>query len=243
MTYDVRIYTKPARTTRVRGSGRAHGSPSDYRAHLKAGEPACEACSEANNAYHRRYRKERDLGYPDRTVPIEEVRGAIEDLFAMGHSKATLARASGISPMTLNSIMYARGRKRAGTRYLQALLNTDGPALEDLPLGRQVDPTGTRRRLQGLVWQGWPISEIARQVEMNESALNKVCSGRATTVEVRTALAVRKVTRRIGHSPLPGHLRPRDVRAAKGRARERGWAPLASWDDPDDPRERPKGVA
>lgn len=221
-----------------------HGDVAGYREHKKRGEDACEACNEANNRYHRRLRKERTLGYPARTVPIEQVRDLAEFLMETeGHSITTLAASSGLPRGTLNSMLYSTTRVRTATRHYQALLNSDPPSLEDLPKGRRVDALGTRRRLQGLAWQGWPTSELASRLGVNESALSKLRSGTAKHAEVRTAIAVRELTARLEYQPPPKHVRRRDISAVKNLAAKNGWAPLAAWDDIDDPYEQAKGVA
>jgi len=220
-----------------------HGTHAGYRAHRRRGEPACEPCNEANNRYHRRLRKEKSLGYSRRTVPIETVRALIDVLIDEGHSGTTLEIASGIPGMTLNSIMYSTTRKRTNTRYYQALLNVDPPTLEDLPAARRVDATGTRRRLQGLTWQGWPISELSRRSGVDDSALSKLRSGVSVNAEAQTALAIKALADELEYVSPPPSVHSRSVTRAKNLARRNGWPPLAAWDNIDDPDEKAKGVA
>ncbi len=107
--------------------------------------------------------------------------------------------------------------------------------------GALMDPTGTRRRLQGLFYEGFSIRTLAREhggttyqrlhVEMTNSRDGKFV--RACTVREIKALA----DRLSGKDPRDFGGRPEDITRTRNAARRHDYAPLICWDDDtiDDP--------
>jgi hypothetical protein len=111
---------------------------------------------------------------------------------------------------------------------------------------RRVDATGSQRRIQALKLMGWKLDEIA--------AVCGWVTPAAVSVVLRRDLVLRTTAERIeqAHEVLWGRwlrgelrgqtetgLRRRSIEAAQ----RQGWVPSAAWNDIDNPRERPKGLA
>lgn len=67
-----------------------HGTPQGRPAHRRAGEPACDACRDANALYQRRYRKTRAL-YGNKSVDATGTRRRVEALCRLGWSTTQIA--------------------------------------------------------------------------------------------------------------------------------------------------------
>lgn len=98
---------------------------------------------------------------------------------------------------------------------------------------RTVPVLGTRRRLRALSRIGWPTREIARLLGWNAGTVNRIMSGRIQRVSRDTAAEVTALYDRLSMT-----LGPNQVTAT--RAATKGWPGPMAWDDPDNPRERPK---
>lgn len=100
-----------------------------------------------------------------------------------------------------------------------------------------VDATGTRRRLQAAAVAGYGCTAVAGLAGLTVRPLQLIRSGQTGRVRVSTAAAVKRVAERLCMSPVVGTAR------ARTWALRRGWVGLLAWNDVDDPREQPKGVA
>jgi hypothetical protein len=102
------------------------------------------------------------------------------------------------------------------------------------------DATGTQRRLQALVWNGWSLARLSARLGTTKRAVVILRSGRVTGA---LAARVRALYDDLWDQPPPmGTWRERQGAAqARNYARARGWVPAAAWDDDeiDDPAARP----
>lgn len=98
---------------------------------------------------------------------------------------------------------------------------------------RTVPVLGTRRRLRALSRIGYPTREIARLLCWNTGTVSRIMSGRIQRVSRDTAAEVTALYDRLCMT-----LGPNQVTAT--RAATKGWPGPMAWDDPDNPRERPK---
>ncbi len=107
----------------------------------------------------------------------------------------------------------------------------------------RVDATGTHRRIQALVGNGRPLTEVARLLGREPGAASWILS--QVTVTAETAVAVSALYRRIGDRvPQPATpAEERQVAAARRLAERRGWPPSLAWepDQIDDPAGEPVG--
>lgn len=98
---------------------------------------------------------------------------------------------------------------------------------------------GTQRRLQALAYMGWSPQAIAEKIGSHYRPLLKIRAGERDRVRSSTHRRIEKVFVELATVPAPGH----SGAITRGTARVRGFAPPLAWDDVDNPRERPKGVA
>lgn len=112
------------------------------------------------------------------------------------------------------------------------------PAAESF---RSFPAVGTRRRMQALMWMGWPSSVIAGRLGYDQRSLLTLVS--RDRVSVRLAQRMRAL-----YGDLSGRRGPSSHAAGKARQPRPGYpggyAPPAAWDDDeiDDPKARPRGV-
>lgn len=112
----------------------------------------------------------------------------------------------------------------------------------------QIDPTGTRRRLQALACLGWLWSEIGAELGVTAARVGHMAAGQWRMVHRDNARKVAEVYDRLSMT-VPPELE-RKPHAAVIRARQRrdaarkGWAPPLAWDDAtiDDPAATPTGL-
>lgn len=110
----------------------------------------------------------------------------------------------------------------------------------------RLDATGTRRRLQALVWMGWNWVALGDHIGSNE-VMVKRWAERDTPgsyVFPDTARRVAEVYERLSMTFPPETTRfERNAAArARNRARRQDWQPPLAWDDIDDPAEQPRGT-
>jgi hypothetical protein len=165
-------------------------------------------------------------GYRDGATAREHV----AELRKLGWTWEAIAEASGLSTWVAHNL------HRGVTRRLLA---ESEAALLSVPLvpresHRGIDATGTRRRVRALAWMGWPCWMVEDRVGCARRTLTRELS--AGRVSVRLAQRVAAVYEELSTIPGPS-------RVAAGKARGLGFASPWAWDDIDNPRERPKGVA
>jgi hypothetical protein len=97
------------------------------------------------------------------------------------------------------------------------------------------DGTGTRRRLEALMWMGWSARHIGSHIGWSRgsvgSLLAKLQHGRS--VERNTAARIAATYERLSMTPGPS-------RIAHGKAASANYRPPLAWDNIDDPAERPQ---
>lgn len=106
------------------------------------------------------------------------------------------------------------------------------------------DATGTQRRIQALMWNGWSMGLLSARAGCTRQTLRRLLLGR-TRVAPSTAARIRVLYAGLWDQapPARNRLEKRAVTDARRYARERGWVPPAAWDDDeiDDPAARPAG--
>lgn len=165
-------------------------------------------------------------------VPSGPVLDHIARLRDLGWTWPEISRKAGLGYTSVWKIWTTRPpRVRPDTaRGVLALPLVASPSL------RGVDSTGSRRRVQALAWMGWTSGRVAEAAGISpNSILGLITPGRR--ISRRNAAAIDAVYRRWAHVQGPSRL-------VAGKARARGLAPPAAWDEDtiDDPRARPSGV-
>jgi hypothetical protein len=145
---------------------------------------------------------------------------------------------------SLQHLMYGRGMFGPGRqvrRETAELIMGYWPALEDIPDGSRVDPTGTRRRVQALATRGWPRHWMGVQIGMTATWFKK-----ALNHDMVTARLAREVAALYDEwwnkDPLEYGLTAQSVDRVKADAARAGWHGPLAWDDDtiDDPKAAPQ---
>lgn len=178
------------------------------------------------------YRRRIRMGFHGLVDP-EPVLDRLTALRDLGWTWEQIGQAAGINqhvPYDLHRGVYRRLRKESAD------------ALLSIPLApgsshRGRDNTGTRRRVQGLSWMGWPAHVVAERVGCPVSTLRTlILPGRR--ISYRLAARVAAVYEEL-------HMTPGPSKGAAGKARGLGFAPPLAWDPDtiDDPAAAPEYVA
>lgn len=184
-------------------------------------------CKQADYEYMSRLRLDHHRGQRRRT-DATQTRHHIERLLAAGWTKAQIARAAGVAHRTVGAVV--GGVANISKRTALAILSVQiGPAPDD---ARDVDATGTVRRLRALVAIGWPIAHLAKRLGMYDTAVGNIARGELAQVRATTAENVAALYRELCRLPGPSQ-------RARIDARKKGWHGPLAWDDIDNPAEEP----
>lgn len=187
-----------------------------------------DACADANYRYMSRLRLDHHRG-ERRHIDATQSRHHIERLHAAGWTQAQIARAAGLVHHLIGDVH--KGRQMIAKATALAILSVPiGPAPADV---RDVDATGTMRRLRALVAIGWPIEQLGPRLGIFPTALGNISRGERDSVRIETADTVALHYQQLSRIPGPSN---------RGRilARKKGWhGPLAWGDNIDDPQAQP----
>jgi hypothetical protein len=195
----------------------------------------CDACREANRVESAAARRQRLYGHPA-YIDAEPARRHVRSLGAQGMGWKRVARAGGLSPSTLWKLMYGDpNRNRQPNKRIKPETSAAILAVElDLADGANIDATGTRRRLQGLVAIGYSQSYLAGRLGQNPGNFGTMFHHRGQVV-VATARAVADLYDELSMTPriATGPRTQQSITRAKNRATWFMWLPPLAWDDDD----------
>jgi len=203
----------------------------------------------ANTGSHRDYVRwrSRQIAY-GRWQPwadAAEVRAHLQMLRQAGGSDRAIARAAGVSPMTVHRIQPSADRAaavRVRAALVGRLLAVTPAVLESVALRR--DASGSRRRLRALVALGHPGASLARYLGVPPATVWNLLRGTTVTISAELETAIRSMYEQIWDLRPPERTaaESRAAAAARTRAAQRGWpTPMALDDDRiDDPAYRPR---
>lgn len=209
----------------------SHGN---RRAYL--GGCRCRPCTDAQTAYNTR--RERLIAY-GRWKPYVDAQPAREHVLALveqGLSWRRTAELAGVAKSTVSSLLFGKSGKKPTAqlrpRTAEAILAVRG-GLDARTFGSRVDATGTTRRVQALVANGWSLHRLAAEIDMTPGNLHSAIS--RPQVWASTARKVRDLYERLWNAEPPAGTP--DERGAitrsLNRARAHGWLPPMAWDDED----------
>jgi hypothetical protein len=176
----------------------------------------------------------------------DPVRQHVRRLRRAGASCRSVARAAGVSPMTVSRLCRddppRGGVARVHAAHARRLLAVTPGTLRQTSPRR--DATGARRRLRALTAMGHPAVSLARRLDVPPSAVRALIGGQATTVTAAMHVAVCELYEQIWDQQ-PFERTPaarRAVAAARFRAARHGWPPPMGLDDDriDDPSYQPR---
>jgi hypothetical protein len=127
-------------------------------------------------------------------------------------------------------------------RTRDAILTMPLTRPEVLPWGR-VDSTGTRRRLQALMFMGWSGAELERRMGMGNRSLGSLMAKPFVTTTFRDSVTVLYQELWTTQPPQTTAQERAIVKRARLAARRKGWVGPMHWDDIDDHTETPEDVA
>lgn len=207
----------------------------------------CLPCAAANSAAENRRAKLRAYGRgtPSGLVDASPARAHVEALQAAGMGWKRIAAAAGVANGTMSRLLFGKPKQGSGpSRRINPdaaarLLAVPMPTVERLGGGTVIAGTGTRRRLQALVANGWTQGALAARLGMSTGNFNSLIHGHnrkagAGRVLASTYRAVLALYEELWDQPAPltrGRVRSQAV------AKQHGWPPPLAWDDDtiDDP--------
>jgi hypothetical protein len=111
-----------------------------------------------------------------------------------------------------------------------------------LPWGR-VEPTGTRRRLQALMFMGWSGAELERRMGIGQRSIGTILAKPFVTTTLRDAVTALYQELWTTQPPQATAQERAIVHRTRLAARRKGWVGPMHWDDIDDTAEIPEEVA
>lgn len=183
-----------------------------------------QACIDYRARYLKRWQYERSHGLL-RLDSTSDTRRHIDILIGLGWSLRSIAGAAGCSPTTI--VRIRDGAAKGQKAVLARILDVDP---EQVPSHRSnqtrepfVPRIGTNRRLQALLYMGWPHSEISTRAGLQTATLLNQ-QGRWVTRSNHDKVA--KVFAELAMKPGPSA-------RTRGWARRFGYAGPLDWDDID----------
>lgn len=177
-------------------------------------------------------------------VPADPVREHVRSLQRRKIGRRRVARMAGVPTVAVDRLLYSSPTVTLIPRDLARRLLRCRPTAQMLAPGSLVEATGTRRRLEALMFMGWPRGELARRLRLRPSNLARTRT--ASQVYVSTARAVAELYDQLWQTPPPKHTHRQRLAVARtrNRARAQGFAPPLAWDDDqiDLPTAQPTGI-
>lgn len=214
-----------------------HGTRAGYLTHRRDCEDACQPCHAAHKAYCKRYDLKVARGYRPR-VPADKVRTYIATLVEKGMTPASIARAAGTPHSVVARI--TEGQRTVTRRVASAILAVD----EQVPVAGYIRSEGSKRRLNALHLNGFPLAQIARETGIERRTITYVSNGQRKFVEAKTAAAIVEFfDAHWDKQPEPSdRYQAAAITRARDRSQAKRHAPAMAWDDLDDCREHAKGL-
>lgn len=167
---------------------------------------------------------------PTPMVDADPARHHVNSLRDFGISVPTIERLAGEGKGQMAQLIYGNQKTITAKRAERILaVRFD---LDAIPPTKLVDASGTRRRIEALMCNGWSYTHIGRLIGGSRQLVTK--HHNAKHVTAATARTIRDVYGILWDQPGP---EPRAV----NKARREGFAPPLAWDDDsiDDPNAHP----
>lgn len=204
-----------------------HGTLSRYKHH----GCKCETCRASYCAWQRNRYRRRGYGTWQPFVDAEPIRQHITALHTVGMSYASIAKAADMHEATVTGFIYALSardpRKEKATPNIAARILA---VTADPMLSGWVNATGTRRRIQALAANGWPMGALAASIKVNTSTVNRLT--RQQHVYATTARAVASTYNKYATTSPQDHGVPQwKSDRARQEAATKKWPDPVWWDD------------
>ncbi len=193
----------------------------------------CDPCRARNAKRSHQSRVRAVTRTTEPPVDATRTRKHLERLTAAGFAHYAIAARAGVGPKAVANIL--TGKTKTVYPVTEAAILGVDPARLTIPAQRSVNAAGTRRRLEALIWSGWPITELLRMLGRRPAETRMLTS---SYVHKATADAVAALYDRLIHEAAPDTY---GGRRAALRARRKGYAGPDAWIDRDidDPEAEP----
>lgn len=176
-----------------------------------------------------------------RNVSSEKATEYAKILVRAGMSAIDISERSGVAKRRVQRIVQG-SQEMISWVTEEAILGVPVPEGRYMPkTDGLIDATSSRRRLQALAVQGFPLSYISPEVDMGKAVLMSLRSGANRNTLVSCSVKIRLVHDELWDAdPLELGVLPRSSNTAKSCAARGGWFPTEAWADIDDPDCEPK---
>ncbi|WP_086846962.1 helix-turn-helix domain-containing protein [Amycolatopsis kentuckyensis] len=175
-------------------------------------------------------------------VDATPVRDHVNRLREFGMGTPTIARVAGVHVSVVQHLIWGRPYAKLEPaqnihKLLARRLLRVEPKLANCSPMALVSGVGPRRRLQGLIADGWSPSEIARHLDVDKVLIHRYL--KADRVAAKTAIEICKLSEALANVDPPRATRydKQNYTKAKNSAVRHGWVTALAWDDIDDPDE------
>ena len=188
--------------------------------------PSCPepACVDRRNRYYKRWRYDRFHG-DTRTTTTTRARLHVATMIGAGWSARAIAGAAGVAPQTVTRVLDPDSTSIHKTTAAK-ILAVDPFTVASTPSRQTSEPfvprVGTVRRLQALLYMGWTTRHLHEVYGIHPATLYQQGRWVTRTTHDKVAAAYRELS----HRPGPSH-------RTRSRARAKGYAGPADWDDID----------
>lgn len=217
----------------MNANDKRHGTPAGRKAGCD-----CEPCVTAHNRRCKEYSlRARKMG-GSTLVDASRARAVLIDTHRR-MSYSAIARELGTAHTWVRAVVTGKIQRISPARE-KVVLRLTSYWPDDTS---HVSALGSIRRLQALHAFGYSWTRLAAETGYSLSGLKSVAHGQWEVVEARNAETIREVYERLSMT-IPTsddpHVRS-GIQRARNNGRIKGWPVPMSWDDPDNPREMPKG--
>lgn len=207
-----------------------HGTEARYKGSTTRPACRCQLCVRGWTRAGQRRELLRLAGTPASLAPAE-VAAVIEHIRTCrnaGMSQCLIARRAQVAQSTISRLLSRDniGCLRAQGERILAVRPGDFDDIADRPA------LGTIRRIRGLYYAGHGPQSICRHATLSLTLVTELAGADYESVAPATEATIRLACAALNGVTGIG-------RAARRRAQREGWAPLAAWDDIDDPNAVP----
>lgn len=229
-----------------------HKQPIDLPPHLSHGSEKawlfgcrCRPCDNARcNARRQRskLRKINGTHVPrnETFIPLDTARKHLIQLLDRhpGTGLVDVARILKVPKSSLSTIVHDTKRTRVHRDLHYKIMSVKRLKKVEISGYSYVDSTGTRRRLQALIWCGYSMGHLAREIGVNHSTIVHIVNPKNPCKRVQVRVRD-TVTEFYQEAILRDHPVGRYADRARKYAKEKGFFPPGAWGPIDDPNYKP----
>jgi transcriptional regulator with XRE-family HTH domain len=214
-----------------------HGTDIAYQ----ADRCRCDPCADAKTRADKLRERRRLNGVPS-FVPAAPALAHIQKLRDQGMGWRRVAEAAGVSNSAIQQLLHEVGGRPVKVKLRPDIAAAILGVRLDLADSADVDSTGTARRLEALMANGWSRPALEAAVGLSVTAQLNARRGNPVTVATRNLVARRYEELWDTCPPAETPMERRAIVRTSNLAKRRGWPPPMAWDDDtiDNPKARPQ---